>query len=143
MHSVCVIHHIRLYQSYNEDFGSTPMLSCLSHSAGLFSPLQIINSLIPFSLQKYSNTEVARRLKKLSCEQKVTSDRRICNKNLNECIMMSISVRSCSYCSRIERTPHICRCKPNSVVTVTKVTLCPISAGIVSVQLCEAIWNEI
>ena len=31
--SVCVIHHIRHYQSCNEGFGSTPMLSFLSHSS--------------------------------------------------------------------------------------------------------------
>lgn len=38
MHSVCVIHHIRHYQSYNEGFGSIPMLSFLSHSSDIFFP---------------------------------------------------------------------------------------------------------
>lgn len=38
MHSVCVIHHIMHYQSYNEGFGSTPMLSFLSHSSDIFFP---------------------------------------------------------------------------------------------------------
>lgn len=72
MHSVCVIHHIRHYQSYNEGFGSTPMLSFLSHSSDIFF-FQIINYLIPFSLHKYSNTGVAWRLEKLSCDRKVTT----------------------------------------------------------------------
>lgn len=36
-HSCCVILHIRHYQSYNEGFGSTPILAFLSHGSDVVS----------------------------------------------------------------------------------------------------------
>lgn len=48
MHSIRVIHHIRHYQSYNDGFTSTPMLSFPSDFF-----LQIINSLSPLQVLKH------------------------------------------------------------------------------------------